>query len=211
MILCCDVATTTGFAWSEVGGTPQWSTVNFSGKGGTGEVCAKFRFHLMDRVLALKPSLICMESPYVPIPRAPHIVRAGTDPSRASKGPAPMNPMVLRRLLAMVGLVEEIAFERGIKCRECVSSEFVKFWTGKGSWGGRDAKKAAVMRVCRQRGYDIADDNAADALALWHYAEFIVAPEIASRRAAGARMELPLYGTLAAPTQARIIGRRVLS
>ena len=120
-------------------------------------------------------------SPYVPVPRAPQVVRAGTAPGRAFKGPPPMNPLVLRRLLAMVGLVEEIAFERGIKCRECVSGEFVKFWTGKGSWGGRDAKKEAVMRVCRQRGYTPLDDNAGDALALWHFAEHVIAPEIASR------------------------------
>jgi hypothetical protein len=209
MIIALDTATVSGMAFGKIGGEPQWET--FKAKGDSlGEKKSRFRFWLMSRVIAIQPGLLAFEAPYVPVPRDPQFVRAGTDPSRAPKGPPPMNPATLRLLLALSGTVEEIAFERGIKCRECVSGEFVKFWTGKGSWGGRDAKKAAVMRVCRQRGYDVADDNAADSLALWHYAEFIVAPEIASRRAAGASLELPLYGTLAAPAQARI-GRRVLS
>lgn len=208
MILALDIATHVGWCQGAPGSAPQYGTADFTSKSGTGEVCARFRFFLMDKVLALKPTLIAFESPYVPVPRGPQIVRAGTAPARAFKGPPPMNPMVLRRLLAMVGLVEEIAFERAIKCRECVSGEFVKFWTGKGSWGGRDAKKEAVMRVCRQRGFSPPDDNAGDALALWHYAEATIAPEIASRRAAAARLELPLHGMLG---DRPVIGRRVLS
>ena len=209
MILALDTATTSGACWGAVGDAPQYES--WVAKGDSlGEKKSRFRFWLMAKVMAFQPDLICFEAPYIPVQRAPQLVRAGTDPSRAPKGPPPMNPSTLRLLLAFSGTVEEIAFERHIRCRECVSGEFVKFWTGKGAWGGRGAKKEAVMRVCRQRGFDPPDDNAADAISLWHYAEHVLSPDVASRRAAGANLDLPLYGTLSAPTRP-VIGRRVLS
>ena len=40
--------------------------------------------------------------------------------------------------------------------------------------------------MCRRYGWDVEDnDDAADSLALWHYAESNVAPDIALRRGAG--------------------------
>lgn len=209
IIAAYDIATRSGWCVGEIGSTPEFGTADFSGKQGIGEALSRCRFFLTDQITRYRPSLLCFEAPYVPVPRGPVIVRAGTAAPRG-KGPPPMNPLVLRKLLGLVGLVEEIAFERGIKCRECTTQEFTKFWTGKGAWGGRDAKKDAVMRVCRARGFDVADDNQADALALWHYAEATVAPEIAARRAASAGEQLPLHGTIAAPMQDRI-GREALS
>lgn len=41
-----------------------------------------------------------------------------------------------------------------------------KFWTGKGS-----ASKEAMLDASYKRGFDPADDNAADALAIWHLAQ----------------------------------------
>lgn len=203
-ILALDVATRVGWASGVVGETPQFGSVNFSGKGGTGEVLARWRFWLIDRVSTLRPTIIAFESPYVPQPRTT-FVKAGTEAPRG-KGVPPMNPAVLRRLLAMCGLVEEIGFERSVRVRECVSGEFVKYFTGKGSWGGRDAKKEAVMRICRLHGWDVPDDNAGDACALWAYAEFMLSPDDAVRRRSGPMLELPL----GARQQDRI-GRRAVS
>jgi crossover junction endodeoxyribonuclease RuvC len=203
MILACDVATTTGFAWGNIGETPKWNVVNFSGKSGTGEVLAKFRFYLMDRILVLKPEILVFESPFIPVARAPRFAKAGTGIAAVS-GPPPMNALTLRRLLAMTGLVEEIAFERGIKCREATVLDITRFFTGTTRHGGRANKKAATIEACRRLGWVTVSDDAADALSLWCYAEHIIAPQIAARRAAGARLELPLHGTLADPVRDRI-------
>ena len=210
MILALDTATRVGWASGEPGGEPEWGVADFASRSGTGEVLSRFRFWLMSKVIAWKPDLIVFEAPYIPVARAPRFVKAGTAVA-AVAGPPPMNASTLRRLLAMTGLVEEISFERGIKCREATVLDITRFFTGTTHHGGRANKKAATIAACRRLGWETVSDDAADALALFAYAEHTLAPEIASRRAAGARMELPLYGTLATPTQARIIGRRVLS
>lgn len=210
MIIALDIATAVGWASGRPGDEPEWGARNFAGKGGTGEVVAKFRAWINERCYTLKPTLVVFESPYVPVPRAARFVRAGTDPASAPPGPPPMNPLVLRRLLGMIATVEAVCFELRIPCAESTSAEITKFFTGRARWGSREAKKAETIRVCSIYGWTTVSDDAADALALWHLAEFKVSPEIASRRRAGAGAELALHGTLDAPTQARI-GRRVLS
>lgn len=179
VLLAIDPATTLGFACGAIGAGPEYGTVKFADKRGAGAILSRARFWLNDRITVWKPEVVIFEAPYIPMPRT-KFVRAGTEPP-PTRG-IPMDPMVLRRLCALVGLIEEICFERAIECRECVSVEFVKFFTGKGSWKGRDAKKEAVMRVCRIYGWNPADDNAGDALALWSYAEFIRAPQVAAQR-----------------------------
>lgn len=212
MHLALDVATRVGWASGEVGGTPTFGVADFSSKGGNGEVLARFRMWLMREVEALKPDLIAFEAPYIPIARAPQFVRSGTEFGRAAGGAPPMNPIVLRRLLAMVGLVEEIAFEHQIRCREATNQEIAKFFIGKARVpGGRPAKKLMTIEACRRLGWQTVSDDAADGLALWSFAEHILAPDVSSRRSAGAGLELPLHGLLApVPVQQRI-GRRVLS
>jgi hypothetical protein len=180
MILALDTATVTGWAHGPAGANPpllQWGARDFSGRGGNGEVIAKFRHWLNARCFELKPRLIVFESPYIPHPGK-------------RTGP-PMNALVLRRLLAMVGIVEAIAFELRIECCESRPSEITKFFTGSARHGGRDAKKAATVEMCRAYGWDVGgDDNAADALALWAMAEAKLNPRASSLRGDG-RLFLP--------------------
>lgn len=166
MLLSLDVATTVGWASGVAGSPPQWGARNFAGKGGTGEVIGKFRQWLNQRCYELKPRLIAFESPYVARPQ----LRAG--------GPPPMNALTLRRLLAMVGTVEAVAWELRIACREATPAEIAKFFTGRARWGGREQKKAAVIAACHRLGWMVEDDNSADALALWAMAEDIMCPGI---------------------------------
>lgn len=210
VILALDMATRAGWCAGSVGKTPVFGTADFSGKLGIGEAMAKARYWLSEEASLRLPTLVVYEAPYIPVPRKPRLVRAGTEVVGGGAGPPPMNPLTLRKLIGFADLVEEIAHERGIECREYTSGQFTKWWTGKGAWGGREAKKAAVMRLCRLHGYPVADDNQADAVALWHWAERVEAPEIAARRAASWGSELPLHGTLTAPVQQRI-GRRISS
>ncbi len=205
MLLALDSATTTGAAWGELGGQPQWAT--FAAKGDSlGEKISRFRFWLMSRVMALRPEWILYEAPYIPVPRAPRFAAAGTAVSRAPSGP-PMNAATIELLCGFTGTIQEIAFERQIKCRSATVLEITRWFTGTVKHGGRANKKAATIEACRRLGWDTVSDDAADALALWAFAEHVLAPQLASRRAAGAALELPLHGTLARPAQDRI-GRR---
>lgn len=198
-LIALDVATRVGFAFGQVGGEPEFGSRDFSDKAGTGAVVGKFRAWLNERCYTLKPDLCAFESPYVPVART-RFVKVGTDP-RGASGPPPMNPLTLRRLLGMVATVEACCYELRIPCREATSSEIIKFFVGKARFdGGRAEKKLATIKMCAVYGWQVAgDDNAADALALFHYAEFITAPQIASRRKALAGTELPLHGTMADP------------
>lgn len=167
-----------GWAVGALGAEPEYGSVKFADKRGPGAILSRARFWLTEFVTTYKPTVICFEAPYIPMPRT-KFVRAGSEAPPVHS--APMDPMVLRRLCALVGLIEEVAFERGIECRECVSSEFTKYFCGKGK-RTREQKKAAVMATCAIYGWHPGDDNAGDALALWSYAEFIRAPHIAGRR-----------------------------
>jgi hypothetical protein len=125
-----------------------------------------------------------------------------------------MNPKTLRRLLAMVGFIEAACSLMKIECLESTNQEITSHFTGRARWGSREKKKAETIRVCALYGWHAADDNSADALALWHFAESKVDPVAASRRGAGRGLELALWGTpaapIAGPAQTRI-GRRRLS
>ena len=55
------------------------------------------------------------------------------------------------------------------------------------NWGGR-ARKAATIAAARARGWAVNDDNAADACAVWAYAESILDPVAAQQRRARSRL-----------------------
>lgn len=181
VVLALDTATTVGFAFGEIGATPTWGAWNFTSKGGTGEVLHKFRRQLVATCDEVKPILIVYESPYVP--------------RQFYNGP-PINPTTLRRLFALVGVVDEVAWGLGVECLEATVPEIAKFFLGNAKQGGRAAKKAATIKMCQLYGWDTVSDDAADALALWCLAEHTIAPQIGSRRSASARRELPIHGTL---------------
>lgn len=190
MILALDSATTCGFAYGRPGEQPVWGAWNFTSKGGTGEVLHKFRRRLVATCEEIKPTLIVFESPYIPR----QFYQAQDD------GP-PLNAKTLRRLYQLVGVVEEVAFGRKVECLEATVSEIASFFLGNARQGGREAKKAATIKMCRLCGWHTISDDAADALALWCLAEHTIQPQIGSRRSASAHRELPIHGTLAAPAE----------
>ena len=206
ILMGLDTATRTGAAWGPIGGRPEWEA--FTAKGASlGEKLSRFRAWLGAKIDAVKPALIIYESRYLPVARQPRIVRAGTAAAAAPSGVPPINIDVLKLLLGLDGVVEEMAFDRGIELREATSAEFIRYFTGTSRHGGRQQKKAATIAACARMGWVTASDDVADSLALWAYAEFIMAPEVAARRMAGAGRELALHGTLEQPRQDRI-GRR---
>ena len=66
---------------------------------------------------------------------------------------APIDINVLRRLIVMCGLVEMIASEHHVHCREAASNVICRHFTGRGSWGGRVNKKLATRKMCAVYGW----------------------------------------------------------
>jgi hypothetical protein len=181
-ILALDVATTTGWAYGMPGDRPAFGHFR-SGKprDATGEVLAQFRVWL-DRCCAKsQPRMVVFEAPYVPR-FAPKKVRTKTGQviSTTPSSSTPIDIYVVRRLFAMCGLVEMIAHERGLPCREEQSNVICRHFTGNGSWGGRENKKAATQKMCAVYGWPDVSEDEADALALWVYAEAVLFPKARS-------------------------------
>ncbi len=189
MILALDTATTTGWAAGEPGGPPEFGSRRFEADNNA-EIFAQFRFWLNALAFRFKPKLIVFEAPYIPVPHQPRFQKAGTAWS-PGRGPPPMNAKTIRRLVGLVALVECCASELRIECLEATTGEISKFFTGRFRHGGREAKKAATVEMCRLYGWNVGnDDNAADALALWAMAEAKIDP-VAGMRRGGGKLFLP--------------------
>jgi hypothetical protein len=171
MILALDQATVTGWAAGEPGTRPVWGARAFRARS-TGEMLSLFRNWLIARCEEFHPSLICFESPYIPR-------------GKPRNGSPPLNPLTLRRLLAIAGTIEAVAWDQRIRCLEARAPEIEKFFVGRATRGDRAAKKKNTVSMCATYGWNTVSDDAADALALWAMAEATIAPALAQKRGAG--------------------------
>lgn len=176
MILALDIATTTGYALGEAGSKPSYGHFR-SGKraGSPGEIAALFRDWLNELCKTHQPQWLVYESPYIPRQPQPF----------ARRQPPPVDIYVLRRLITLCGIAEEVAWRHQIACREEASNVVCKQFTGRGSWGSRAEKKVATQKMCAVYGWHQVTEDEADALALWTYAETVLYPALAMRRGAG--------------------------
>lgn len=177
--LALDPGALTGYAVGDLGGVPRWGTLDLRGGGSTGETLSRFASALRDLIAAEQPEIAAFESPYVP-----HL---GAE--------IPRNAATVRRLHCYAGLIEAVSWRLRIRVYEARPSEICLYFTGQGSWGSRERKKLATVRTCLAYGWDVAGNrDAADALALWAYAESIIDPVAASQRKASIGLELDLHG-----------------
>lgn len=181
MILALDNATRLGFCLGVVGARPVWGHHDFGRNRSNGEVLARFRSWLCSMIDTTQPNLVCFESPYMP-----------TGPQNPFAAPA--NALTIRRLYAFAGITEAVCFERRIKCYEARPSEITRAFLGGPAPKRREEKKAATIRMARLLGFEVADDDEADAVALWCFAEAQFRPAMISRRRAGRGLELDLHG-----------------
>ena len=171
-ILAIDQATVTGWAFAEPGCEPMWGHVrlNKREKATAGEVGAEF-YSLVNRlILRYCPLYICFETPYVPRPRRTRKGEVETE------GGIPLNAQTMRKLLGLAFLIDTIAAQRGIECREVLSTAATKAMTGRGKYPSRQAKKLATMQACWARGWKASEDEA-DALAILIFSEARLYPE----------------------------------
>ncbi len=85
---------------------------------------------------------------------------------------------VIRILIGLCAVAEEIAYARKLDVREATVSDVRRHFIGTARIKRPEAKSATIA-ACHRLGWKPADDNAADALALWHYQASLLVPELA--------------------------------
>jgi hypothetical protein len=194
MILALDNATRLGFCQGVIGASPTWGAHDFGRNRSNGEVLSAFRTWLCRKVDEIQPTIVVFESPYMPGPN--------------SRFSAPANALTIRRLFAFAGFTEAVCVERRVRCYEARPSEITRAFLGGPAPRQRAEKKAATVKMARLLGYAVADDDEADAVALWCFAESVFAPAMISRRRATVGLELALHPPNEDARQARSAGRQ---
>jgi len=162
-ILALDLATTTGWAYGRPGGKPNSGAVRFSKPGaGRAETYRAFLVWLT-RFVAMTPcALITYESPAQPL-----LMMGRT------------NIDTIKRLIGMAENLEEWAHER-IELREASVQQVRAHFIGSNRHKRDDAKRLTIQR-CRDLGWDVDGDDAADACALWSYQVCCLRPDVAAK------------------------------
>lgn len=151
-ILSLDIATNMGWCRGEPVGKPVYGSIRLAKTGASdAEVAASAIKWMAEQLKIFKPRMIVYEAAI---------------PPRRKDGQT--NFSTSKRLLGLPFLIEGVAYLSGVynvKTGHVMSAR--KVFLGKGK---PENPKAAVLARCRELGYSPPDDDAADAICLWHYA-----------------------------------------
>jgi hypothetical protein len=170
--MALDLASTSGWACGELGGVPAHGSIRFASAGASHEAIFAGAFKWMnDFCLGLntKPGLVVWEAPLA---------------TSFSRGTTTSNTTTL--LYGLPAIIGAVAYLRGIyDIRKAETRDVRNHFIG--SNPKRAKAKPLVIRQCRAMGWNVADDNEADALATWHYMCNLIDPQLAMR-------PTPLFG-----------------
>lgn len=162
VIMALDLATNIGWCVGEPGSTPRAGSYRLPS---TGDDVGRFLDHFSDWLVytlgETKPTDVFYESPFV-----------GAKTARKTA----------MKLMSLCGHTELIATRRRLPCSEATGSEVTKYFIGRARFQHdnptvrRQMKKDAVIGKCRKLGWQVPDDDAADAAALWTFAEHLLCP-----------------------------------
>lgn len=156
-ILALDLAFRAGWAYGAPGGRPTSGHHRIGKVGGSdGEFFTAYHDWLCDLITVHAPGAVCWEAPFI----------RGVQ-----------NLQTAKRLMGLSAVTDLVATLRQVRGHELNVATVKKFFTG----SGRAEKKDMVFRA-RQLGHDVTDDNEADALACFYYAESCLYPSHAARR-----------------------------
>jgi hypothetical protein len=169
-VLFLDLATQTGWAEGVPAGQPRYGSIRLAPQGATtSEIFGGLIRFLGQRLQAFPPSLVVFEAPMTPANMGGHT-----------------NIRTIRVLIGLVAVAEGVCNRMGVPVKEVTVGDVRQHFIGTRRLKSAEAKRA-VIKQCRMLGYDPSDDNAADALAGWHYATAILDPRTAHR-------STPLFG-----------------
>lgn len=104
------------------------------------------------------------EKPYMIVKEAPLALQAFKNLGNAAH--------TVAVTLGLHAIVEAMCVRHGVPFENVHNMTIRKHFTGRGTWGGRDETKRAVVQRCRVLKYvpvDCEDDDRCDALATWDY------------------------------------------
>lgn len=169
MILALDIASTTGWAV----GDDRPVSGSIICRGDLGAKAARLRDGLNKLVDEHNPDLMIFEAPFL-------TARGGSS--------------TIRTLLALCGVAEMVAHDRGVIPREVPSEKWRKHFLGLSHAPRHIAKskrrqwlKREAQKRCDERGWGWLSDDEADACGVWDYAKSLRDPDYAV-------MNLPLMG-----------------
>ncbi|NIA72296.1 crossover junction endodeoxyribonuclease RuvC [Pelagibius litoralis] len=150
-LLCLDLATSTGFAFWRPGANRIASGSFRLPRTGpdVGWFVDEFEQRLSEMLGFHKPELVVFEAP---------LLRGGQTSIDTA-----------RKLMGLAIMTEFVCRRAGVKYLEANNASVRKHFIGKGR-GERKQLKAMTIQACRERGWDPANDDEADALALLSYA-----------------------------------------
>lgn len=162
--LCAlDLATTTGYAFGMPGDPPseiESGYLKLPGKLGSGAVFVAYETWLRAALARWQPRLVVYEAPFL-------------DQHRTSID-------VATRLIGLGVLTVKCCHEAKVYRVEQANNSAVK----KAIVGSGKGAKADMIFAVRQYGFNVSEDNEADAIGIWLYAERLHAPHV--KRTAGA-------------------------
>lgn len=175
-LLALDIATTTGWARGRVGPeAPQCGSVRFSKPGASQlAICGRALEWAIATITAPLPDIVAIEG-LLP----PHVIR----------GKSKVDHDLLAHLH---GIIMGVCFMRGVYNVHKYPVSSVRAHFIDLSACAKGEAKMMVQRKCKSLGWlELADDDAADACALWSYQAALIDPEQAIRIS-------PLFGRIAA-------------
>jgi hypothetical protein len=160
-VLALDLASVSGWAVGEPGGEPLHGSIRFASPGASHEaIFAEAHRWTIGMVQEHKPTLVIWEAPL-----------AGFKTGKTTNDVS----TVLFGLPAVVGAAVYISGVFDIRKADTrnVRLHFI------GCNPKRAVAKPMVVRQCQAMGWQVYDDNEADALAIWHYMCSLIEPKLA--------------------------------
>ena len=173
LIWALDIATVTGFAIGRAGEKPSAASIRFAPVGCSSNAlfCGCFEWFGAMIERGPLPDILAIEE------LLPPIARRGATSTQTQHRLAGLHGVV--RAMAHHAAIPEIASANVLDVRaHFISARNLK----------RDEAKRKVWAMCEMLGWTAADDNAADALALWSYTAGLINP-------ASALKTTPLFST----------------
>jgi hypothetical protein len=162
IVLALDLASQTGWAVGPPGGDPTSGTMRFGGEGRSHEATFAGALRWMsDKCMLYRPTVVVWEAPL---------------PTSFKGGSTNINTSTL--LFGLPAIIGAVAHLKGIyDVRKARTTDVRHHFIGSNP-KGKDGKKL-VQRQCRAMGFDVADDNEADAIATWFYMCALIDPKLA--------------------------------
>lgn len=169
-VLALDLARISGWACGRPGDQPSHGRVQFANAGSSHEAVFAGAWKWMKTtIIVFKPELVVWEAPL---------------PTSFSRGRSTVDTTTL--LYGLPAVAGAAAYLDGIyNIRKADTKDVRMHFIGCNP--KRAKAKPMVMQQCAAMGWEVGDDNEADALATWHYMCSLIEPKLAMR-------PTPLFG-----------------